>query len=1066
MRFVRSGAAGGADEVVFETSDDVEVTVAESSAIAERLRRTRGAAGTGGAQTAGGDFLLAALTAGGMAIAADARLTPETARVVRGEGRSAKVRVTVNPGESAVVLLETEGGTFAWVQPDGPNSDRKTRRAETSTLTFTLGQPAAGRRTTRSLMDSLVDRLTKPLRTLVLKFAVRLTLDAVMARIEGDNPVGLVRVASADPNTWRPGGAGLPAAPTDRPMRILLLVHGTFSNTAGGFGHLSTHPAGRFFLDTVMREYDAVLGFDHKTLGESVEANAELMADALAAVPRGAEIDAIAHSRGALVLRVLAGELLAVSRPDLRLRRAIFVAGTNAGTHLASPENWETLADLYTNIVMAGARVVAFLAAAPLDPFVRLGIKTIGEFVQLLSQVAVADRRVPGLASMYPEGDTIRRLARLEPGAAATEYSAITSNYAPRFEPAGGVTRELAQLLLDRVTNDLWRGQNNDMVVDTASMTDFGARVAWLDDKRIYAFGNVETIYHTVYFTAPETCEVLLRWLALPPLPQALVARRRTRADRAVGKALGSEEGVLEAGPARRTSSRAKTSICPAPKAPPTPTQAAASMPETPRLGEPALLEVTLSREAIANPAKSVQAAASFVSDDDADLKVIVTAQLNCEIVGGSNASVSPPPAGSPAVLGFEVRGREPGPAEVWADIYQKNLRLARLVVQPVFVSSRATTASATFSASEADPPIVALRILEEGDEDSWRLRFLVSAPELGVEDQYFSEWQTINKTDYVASLYKRLENSWADSAGEFGSLMELVRADGADLFRSLFPEPMQRWIWDHKQRIGSLQVYAQEPSIPWEIVFVAEPARPLSPTDGMFLAEFGLTRWITNVGIAPATLRLRPGKSLYCIPDYVDANLRLPMQADEAAMLEKVLGAKPAEPRIGPILALLRRSDGQDYDHLHFACHGSADAQRIWDSGLLLKGFERDGRFAREELTLAAVRNNADLARDGVKPVIFLNACQSGIGGYGLSGAGGLAQAFVRGGAGLFVGTLWSVEDRTALTFSNTFYEALKNGRTVVQAAKAARDSAKAKNESTWLAYSVYGHPYARVSG
>ncbi|KRE20436.1 hypothetical protein ASE66_28985 [Bosea sp. Root483D1] len=75
------------------------------------------------------------------------------------------------------------------------------------------------------------------------------------------------------------------------------------------------------------------------------------------------------------------------------------------------------------------------------------------------------------------------------------------------------------------------------------------------------------------------------------------------------------------------------------------------------------------------------------------------------------------------------------------------------------------------------------------------------------------------------------------------------------------------------------------------------------------------------------------------------------------------------------------------------------------------------------------------------------------------------MAEAFVRAGAGLFVGTLWSVGDKTALTFAEAFYRTLLDGKTLNQAMRAAREEAKEAAEPTWLAYTVYGHPYARLS-
>ena len=75
------------------------------------------------------------------------------------------------------------------------------------------------------------------------------------------------------------------------------------------------------------------------------------------------------------------------------------------------------------------------------------------------------------------------------------------------------------------------------------------------------------------------------------------------------------------------------------------------------------------------------------------------------------------------------------------------------------------------------------------------------------------------------------------------------------------------------------------------------------------------------------------------------------------------------------------------------------------------------------------------------------------------------MADAFIRAGAGLFVGSLWSVGDDTARTFAQEFYQGLKSGKTVAHATRVAREATKRANEPTWLAYTVYGHPYARLT-
>ena len=101
----------------------------------------------------------------------------------------------------------------------------------------------------------------------------------------------------------------------------------------------------------------ALIGFDHRTLaeGRKVTLKAILQALELLSLPKGSTINFTVASRGGLVYRTLAEQLLA-ARPDIKLGQAIFVACTNAGTHLAEPENWIAMIDLYTNVIMAGAR--------------------------------------------------------------------------------------------------------------------------------------------------------------------------------------------------------------------------------------------------------------------------------------------------------------------------------------------------------------------------------------------------------------------------------------------------------------------------------------------------------------------------------------------------------------------------------------------------------------------------------------------------------------------------------------------------------------------------------------
>ncbi len=97
-------------------------------------------------------------------------------------------------------------------------------------------------------------------------------------------------------------------------------------------------------------------------------------------------------------------------------------------------------------------------------------------------------------------------------------------------------------------------------------------------------------------------------------------------------------------------------------------------------------------------------------------------------------------------------------------------------------------------------------------------------------------------------------------------------------------------------------------------------------------------------------------------------------------------------------------------------------------------------------------------------QPIVLLNACQIGRTGYALTGISGFAQAFLKGGVGAFIGSLWSVGDRPARVFSEALYSALLAGADLAEASRKAREKAKAVGDATWLAYVVYEHPYLKV--
>jgi len=434
------------------------------------------------------------------------------------EAPSLEIDVPLAPDQSAALLIEGEDGLLVWKVGDAQDESVTRRALAPGGQSFSIApveREGPGRR--GPFGDWIIDTAVEPIRVHVLRFLVARTIDAAVAWIEGDMATGPVVITDADPATWRVGPLG-PAAEKlaqvgGRPACVLLLVHGTFSTTLGSFGAFHDD-----FVLSALASYDLIISYDHRTLAEEPADNAGQILQMLHALdlPRGSRIDAIAYSRGGLVLRSLIEQLAPQSSLAATFGKAVFVGCTNAGTYLAEPRNWKALLDLYTNILVAGATLIGLAAGGGVGRRVAVEvIKTLGRFAQMLSQVAVTDRRVPGLAAMEPGSPLVSALnATAAPPPGDTRYFAVTS----AFEPgdSGALSKRAALLLADGVADRLF-GQANDLVVHTASMTDFGAaRKA----EAATALDLATHVYHTIYFSSSETGRAIAAWLDLPP-PEA-----------------------------------------------------------------------------------------------------------------------------------------------------------------------------------------------------------------------------------------------------------------------------------------------------------------------------------------------------------------------------------------------------------------------------------------------------------------------------------------------------------------------------------------------------------------
>ncbi|HSM50052.1 MAG TPA: hypothetical protein VLA75_01475, partial [Thermoanaerobaculia bacterium] len=482
------------------------------------------------------DVLVAALEEQEMTVLDDFEITqrmrrrgPAEFEMEAGEEEPSRVRAVLPANEDALLLIE-EDGVYRWEQ--GTREGRPLRRrgpdapaepaATLVTFEVVLGEPPAAEPGTvrrRDLGDAVEGFFLGRARAWVFRFVAGKAVSGLIRLLERKVRSGLVVIGAVDPAGWTPRDtlAGV-ALPADRPARILLFVHGTFSSTVGSFGALASQPQGRSFLEWALSHYDLVLGYDHRTLSESPAENAVALLAALEAAswPRPPRINAVCFSRGGLVYRSLVEQVLPGAPWRPVLERSIFVGCTSSGTLLAEPDKWKDLLDLYTNLAVGATRLlgripqVAFAARV-----LREAVKSLGIFAKYLAQTAITERRAPGLAAMEPDGEFVRELNRTQSGqptAHTTTYYAVTSSFEPGAGPGPEeLPKRFVRWLADGAVDRLM-GEPNDLVVHVASMTAFDLDDAdWIDQS--LPFGDNATIYHTVYFHQPAVQERIHRWL-------------------------------------------------------------------------------------------------------------------------------------------------------------------------------------------------------------------------------------------------------------------------------------------------------------------------------------------------------------------------------------------------------------------------------------------------------------------------------------------------------------------------------------------------------------------------
>ena len=222
------------------------------------------------------------------------------------------------------------------------------------------------------------------------------------------------------------------------------------------------------------------------------------------------------------------------------------------------------------------------------------------------------------------------------------------------------------------------------------------------------------------------------------------------------------------------------------------------------------------------------------------------------------------------------------------------------------------------------------------------------------------------------------------------------------------------------------------------------------------------LTRWLGQDGRGnghegpPGRLRLA---SLACLASSRATQASAPQERDRLRELAAAHHIADLSPELADKQQVRRLLAQGEYGWLHVATHGGFfEEQTEARSGIRLE----DGDLLRpEDLVGPAIEGHIGNARPG----FFFNTCHGGRQGWALTRLGGWANRLIGAGAGLFIAPLWTVDGALAMKFADAFYGRIFEGQTIAAAGQQARAAAYQAGDPTWLAYSIYAHPNARVT-
>jgi hypothetical protein len=482
------------------------------------------------------------------------------------------------------------------------------------------------------------------------------------------------------------------------------------------------------------------------------------------------------------------------------------------------------------------------------------------------------------------------------------------------------------------------------------------------------------------------------------------------------------------------------------------------SFPDHTTMRQIEVLRVAITCESVSERASELALEPS--SDAGEPMKVdacLVVSPLDFDLKSHNVQTIEVPLDADSSPVIFRLVPKSIGQKTIAVEFFQNARYLGRAVVETTvnetareshLVSAQATLG---FSSSQLPPDLTILfdRVSVGESKHYYRYRLLSYKRRLNLWfDEFHTSETTATPQSILEETFAHLNRMHSEDVGDESLFFERLNSIGTSLYSHLFPDDLKALYWNKlRDHVKSIVIISYEPWMPWELV------RPFHPEtkqaeDGFLCEKFDLTRWLHGAA-PPDTISLeRLG--------LIVATSGLELAASEAEEIRQLFGDRAEDvSAAGEAIFQLFKTGG--FSGLHFACHGEYNARDPDWSTLYLE----------EETTLCPIDIDGDKLVFGKDhPLVFLNACETDKGGYALTGMGGWAEAFVRRAQSSgFIGSTWEANSESAYKFAVEFYRHLLDGKTIAEAARLARQSIKRAGDPTWLSYTVYANPLARLN-